>query len=131
MAKKLVAVTEIRHDDLVIPAGETLDASKFEKSQLEALYDAGAVRVDDGQQETTNTGPSAEEVEKLRAEADEANRKELEKNSKQQQLHAEQNRISADDSAAASSPAGEPKSPAKSASAPAVKETTNAKGNTK
>lgn len=48
MAKKLIAVTEIRHDNEIIPAGETLDASKFDKKQLEALYDAGAVRIDDG-----------------------------------------------------------------------------------
>lgn len=53
MAKKLVAVTEVRHNDEVIAAGETLDASKFDKKQLEALYDAGAVRVEEGSETTT------------------------------------------------------------------------------
>lgn len=55
MAKKLIAVTEIRHNDEIIPAGDTLDASKFDKKQLEALYDAGAVRVDDGSSDTAPT----------------------------------------------------------------------------
>lgn len=64
MAKKLVAVTEIRHDDKIIPAGATLDASMFEKSQLEALYDAGAVRVDEG----SNDAPATNETAKTSAE---------------------------------------------------------------
>ena len=55
MGKKLVAVTEIRHNGEVTSAGETLDASKFDKKQLEALYDAGAVRVDEDDQETEAT----------------------------------------------------------------------------
>lgn len=61
MAKKLVAVTEIRHNDEIIPAGETLDTSKFDKKQLEALYDAGAVRVDDGADEAEKTSTETPE----------------------------------------------------------------------
>lgn len=55
MAKKLVAVTNIKFNGELLPAGEPLDASKFDKKQLEALYDAGAVRVDEGSDEKTET----------------------------------------------------------------------------
>lgn len=56
MAKKLVAVIEIHHGDYVVPVGDTLDASNFSKKELEALYDAGAVRVDGGSgNEESNT----------------------------------------------------------------------------
>lgn len=130
MAKKIIAVTEIRHDHGITPAGETLDASQFDKKQLEQLYDAGAIRVEDGSENREATGPSAEEVEKLRAEADKKNAEEA-KNAEQEKLHAENMHVSADQSAAASSPAGEPKPTAKSASAQAVRETPNVKGNTK
>lgn len=110
MAKKLVAVTEIRYDDQVVPAGETLDASKFDKKQLEELYNAGAVRIDDGSSDESSS--------------------ELPED--QKQLHAENQYVSADQSAEASSPVGEPKSPAaKSTAAPAKEATTNVKGNTK
>lgn len=131
MAKKLVAVTEIRHDDKVIPAGDTLDASMFDKNQLEQLYDAGAIRVDDGSESTTATGPSAEEVDKMRAEADKANAEETAKSEEQQKLQADQAYVSADQSAAASSPAGEPKAPAAKSTAPAAKGVTDGKGTAK
>lgn len=47
MAKKLIAVTAIRHNGEDMPANEPIDTSKFTKDELKALYDAGSVRVDD------------------------------------------------------------------------------------
>jgi hypothetical protein len=47
MAKKLIAVTTIRHNGEDMPANEPVDTSKFTKDELKALYDAGSVRVED------------------------------------------------------------------------------------
>lgn len=108
MAKKLIAVTEIRHDDKITPAGETLDASKFDKKQLEALYDAGAVRIDDGSSDEDAAKQATTEVTETNP----------------------QTNISADQSAEASSPvnAGTTSSPKAAAGS---KETPNAKGSGK
>lgn len=59
MAKKLVAVTSIKHDGEEFDEGTELDASKFSKEQLKDLYDAGAVKVadsdEDAEQPTVQT----------------------------------------------------------------------------
>lgn len=47
MAKKLIAVTAIRHNSEDMEAGAEVDTSKFTKEELKSLYDSGAVRVDD------------------------------------------------------------------------------------
>jgi hypothetical protein len=47
MAKKLIAVTGIKHNGEEFAANEELDTSKFTKDELKSLHDAGAVRVDD------------------------------------------------------------------------------------
>lgn len=52
MAKKLVAVTAIKHDGEEFAEGSELDASKFTKEQLKDLYDAGAVEVKDENEES-------------------------------------------------------------------------------
>ncbi len=52
MAKKLVAVTAIKHDGEEFADGSELDASKFSKEQLKDLYDAGAVEVKETDEET-------------------------------------------------------------------------------
>lgn len=57
MGKKVVAVTNIKHDGETIEAGATVDASKFEKDELKALYDNGAVTVEDGPDEEEDKGP--------------------------------------------------------------------------
>lgn len=45
MAKKLFAVTNIKHDDDFYEAGSSVDEKKFTAEQLKELYDAGAVEV--------------------------------------------------------------------------------------
>lgn len=55
MAKKLIAVTMIRHNGEDMPAGEPVDTSKFTKDELKALYDAGSVRVEDDGKEGPDT----------------------------------------------------------------------------
>lgn len=47
MAKKIVAVTGIRHNGDEFPAGETVDAAKFNKDELKALHDNGAIVIVD------------------------------------------------------------------------------------
>lgn len=108
MAKKLVAVTEIRSADEVVPAGETLDASKFSKKQLEELYDAGAVRIDDGSSDEEAAQTATDET----------------------KTETSQTYVSADQSAEASSPvnAGTTSSPKAAA---VTKETTSGKGSSK
>lgn len=56
MAKKLVAVTGIKHNGEFFPAGEPLDTGKFDKEELKQLHDAGAVKVE-GEDD-----PTAEEL---------------------------------------------------------------------
>lgn len=52
MAKKILAVTGIKHNDEFFDAGEELDPSKFTKDQLKELHDNGAVVIkDDGKLE--------------------------------------------------------------------------------
>lgn len=48
MAKKLIAVTNIKHDGNLFDAGAELDPKGFSREQLQALYDAGSVVVTDG-----------------------------------------------------------------------------------
>lgn len=48
MQKKLVAVTDIKHDGERYEAGSELDPAKFDKSELRALLDNGAIEVVDG-----------------------------------------------------------------------------------
>ncbi len=45
MAKKIVAVTNIRHDGETYLAGEPLEPGKFSKEVLKVLHDNGAVAV--------------------------------------------------------------------------------------
>ena len=47
MAKKIVAVTDIRHDGDTYPAGQPLDPAKFSKDVLKELHDNGAVVIVD------------------------------------------------------------------------------------
>lgn len=47
MAKKLVAVTGIRHNGESFDAGEPIDPSKFSKEELKELHDNGAIVVED------------------------------------------------------------------------------------
>lgn len=51
MAKKVIANTGIKHifdgQDYLVLAGEVVDTSKFSKEQLEQLYDAGAVTIEE------------------------------------------------------------------------------------
>lgn len=47
MAKKIVAVTDIMHDNERTNAGEVLDAQKFTKEQLTRFYDRGVIRIVD------------------------------------------------------------------------------------
>ena len=47
MAKKIVAVTGIRHNGESYEAGETLDPSLFSKDELKDLHDNGALVVVD------------------------------------------------------------------------------------
>lgn len=105
MGKKLVAVTEIRHDEEVFAAGETLDASKFNKKQLEALYDAGAVRVDESEDEDVK--PENEE-----------NKNVEDKNVEDKTAKPETPKPATSATA----------TPAKSVAAPATKETASGKG---
>lgn len=60
MAKKLVAVTGIRHNGEDFEAGSELDTTLFTKEELKSLYDAGAVEVkDDGKSEADMGGASS------------------------------------------------------------------------
>lgn len=47
MAKKLIAVTAIKHNGEDFEAGSEVDTAKFTKDELKSLHDAGAVRVED------------------------------------------------------------------------------------
>lgn len=47
MAKKLVAVTGIKHNGKFYSAGEALDPTAFTKDALKELHDNGALRVED------------------------------------------------------------------------------------
>lgn len=63
MSKKIVAITQIHHgmadgETYIVQAGEEVNPGKFTKEQLEALYDAGAVSVDEGAEEA----PAPKEV---------------------------------------------------------------------
>lgn len=59
MAKKLIAVTNVRHNGDDIEAGSEVDTSKFTKDELKSLYDSGAVRVEDsgGLEGSSKNGP--------------------------------------------------------------------------
>lgn len=47
MAKKLVAVTAIKHNGETFDAGTTLDASQFTREVLTQLHDNGAIVISD------------------------------------------------------------------------------------
>lgn len=47
MAKKLVAVTGIKHDGDFFEAGDEVDPSKFSKAELKELHDNGAIVISD------------------------------------------------------------------------------------
>lgn len=47
MAKKIVAVTGIKHGSGFYPAGEKLDPANFTKDELRELHDNGAIMVAD------------------------------------------------------------------------------------
>lgn len=56
--KKLVALTNVKHNGEETAAGAELDASQFSKEQLQELVDAGAVEVQgsDSAPKATNEG---------------------------------------------------------------------------
>lgn len=47
MAKKLVAVTGIKHNGVDFAAGEPVDPSAFTKAELKELHDNGAIVIED------------------------------------------------------------------------------------
>lgn len=47
MAKKLVAVTGIKHNGVFYEAGAPVDPSKFSKDELKELHDNGALVIED------------------------------------------------------------------------------------
>lgn len=47
MAKKLVAVTGIKHNGEFYEAGSAVDPSKFSKAELKDLHDNGALVIED------------------------------------------------------------------------------------
>lgn len=47
MAKKAYAVTNIKHGNGFIEAGEEVDLSQFDRKQLQELYDDGAIEARD------------------------------------------------------------------------------------
>lgn len=64
MAKKIVAVTGIRHTNGFCAAGDTVDPSEFTKEELKSLYDNGAIAVvdDTTPEEIKDEGGPAKEV---------------------------------------------------------------------
>ena len=46
MAKRLVAVTNIKHNGIMIEFNTTLDHTLFTKEELKNLYDSGAIRLE-------------------------------------------------------------------------------------
>lgn len=59
MAKKIVAVTGIKHDGETIDAGSPIDPSKFTKDELKELHDNGAIVIVD---DTTPAEVKAEDL---------------------------------------------------------------------
>lgn len=57
MAKKLVAVTAIKHNGETFEAGATLDPSQFSRDELKELHDNGAVAVQDDSKPEDVKGP--------------------------------------------------------------------------
>lgn len=47
MAKKLVAVTNIKHNGEEFDAGQPVDPSQFSKAELKELHDNGAIVIED------------------------------------------------------------------------------------
>ena len=47
MAKKLVAVTGIKHNGDMFEAGEPIDPTQFTKAELKELHDNGAIVIED------------------------------------------------------------------------------------
>ncbi len=69
--KKLVALTNIKHSDGFIDAGDEFDASTFSKEELQSLWDSGAVEVREGKASVTSVEPEsapAEAAEPAKAE---------------------------------------------------------------
>jgi len=56
MAKMLYAVTNIKGSDVQVKAGDPVDAEKFTKDELKALYDNGAVEVRDVEEAQVTDG---------------------------------------------------------------------------
>lgn len=50
MAKKIVAVTDVKHNGETYPAGSELDPSQFNRDELKQLHDVGAIVVNDDTQ---------------------------------------------------------------------------------
>lgn len=84
MAKKLVAVTSIKHNGELFPAGESINPAKFDKEELKQLHDAGAVKVE-GEDD-----PSPEELAPEQPEegAKEKNEENLKKEAEQEKAEA-------------------------------------------
>ena len=57
MAKKLYAVTNIKCSTGEYNAGDELDPKSFNPDDLKSLYDAGALRIEDVEEEETTAKP--------------------------------------------------------------------------
>jgi hypothetical protein len=75
MAKVLVATTNIKHDGETFEPGTEFsaeDAKRFSKDQLQALYDSGALVVEDKKDETPETAEAVVEDDQAPADEDDA-----------------------------------------------------------
>lgn len=59
MAKKLVALTNIKHDEDFYEAGSEMDSSKFTEDQLKELMDNGAIEVQEGSEKKSSSAATA------------------------------------------------------------------------
>lgn len=81
MAKKIVAVTDIMHDNERTKAGEVLDAQKFTKEQLTRFYDRGVIRiVDDSELAPSPTLEDVKAEEEKKKAAENKKTEEIKKN---------------------------------------------------
>lgn len=47
MTRRLVAVTDISHNRETTISGDPIDPTKFSKEQIQALYESGALRIEE------------------------------------------------------------------------------------
>lgn len=70
--KKLVAITKVKHNGTMYEPGDTLNMEGMDKKTIESLFDAVAIKVDDGGTDTEDdekAKSNAEAKEKADAEA--------------------------------------------------------------